>query len=72
MFNFIKNIGSTEIIIILLILIVIFGASLVKRLGKASGETLREIKGVKKEFTKAIEDDDDKERNKNNGGGVLK
>lgn len=58
MFNFIKNIGTTEILIIALILIVIFGARIITRLGKTSGETFREVKKIKKELTKAIGDDD--------------
>ncbi len=58
MFNFIKNIGSTEIILIVIILIVIFGPRLIKALGRTSGETLKEVKKVKKEFTNAIEVDD--------------
>ena len=63
MFDFIKNISPTEIAIIAVILIVIFGAKLVIGLGKTSGETVREIKTIKKEFTKAI-DIDDKKPNK--------
>lgn len=59
MFNFIKNIGPTEIIIIVLILAVIFGAKIITRLGKTSGETFREVKKIKKEFTSAIEDDNE-------------
>jgi len=63
MFDFIKNISPTEIAIIAVILIVIFGAKLIIGLGKTSGETVREIKKIKKEFTKAI-DIDDKEPGK--------
>ena len=58
MFDFIKNISSTELIIILIILVVIFGAKIITGLGKTSGETVREIKKIKSEFTKAIENDD--------------
>lgn len=57
MFNFIRNIGTTEIIIIVLILIVLFGAKAMVKLGKTSGETVKELKKVKKEFTDALEDD---------------
>ena len=63
MFDFIKNISPTEIAIIAVILILIFGAKLIIGLGKTSGETVREIKKIKKEFTKAI-DIDDKEPGK--------
>ncbi len=58
MFDFIKNISSTELIIVLIILTVIFGAKIITGLGKTGGETVKEIKKIKKEFTKAIEIDD--------------
>lgn len=60
MFNFIKNIGPTEWIIIALIIVIFFGAKIAARLGRASGETVRELKNVKKTFTDAVEDKDDK------------
>lgn len=60
MFNFIQNIGPTEIIILVLILMVFFGARLITGLARTSGETVKEIKKIKKEFTSAIEDDDRK------------
>ncbi len=66
MFDFIKNISSTELIIVVIILIVLFGPKLIKALGRTSGETVKEIKKVKKEFTKAIEiEDDDNKPSKN-------
>lgn len=58
MFNFIKNISPTEIAIVVLILIVLFGAKAVAILGKRSGEVVKELKNVKKEFTKAMDGDD--------------
>ena len=57
MFDFIKNISPTEIAIIVVILIVLFGAKLIIGLGKTSGETVKEIKTIKKEFTKIVDDD---------------
>lgn len=58
MFNFIKNISPTEIIIIVLILVVLFGGKAIAgRLARTSGETIKEVKKIKKEFTEAIEDD---------------
>lgn len=60
MFNFIKNIGPTEWIIIALIVVIFFGGKIATRLGKASGETFREIKKVKKTFTEAVSDDEKK------------
>ena len=58
MFNFIKNIGPTELLIIALIVVVFFGSKIATRLGKTSGETLREIRKIKKNFTEALEDED--------------
>lgn len=55
--NIIKNVSPTEILIIALILIVIFGSKAVIKLGKTGGETIREMKSIKKSFTDAIEDD---------------
>lgn len=61
MFGFLKNISSTEIIIIIaLILIVLFGAKVVAGLGRKSGEVAKEVKKIKKDLTDAIHDDDEK------------
>ncbi len=58
MFDFIKNISSTELIIIVLILVIFFGGKAITGLAKTSGETVKEIKKIKKNFTDALEDDD--------------
>jgi Sec-independent protein translocase protein TatA len=58
MFGFLKNIGPTEWGLIALILVIFFGAKIVTGMGKAGGETLKEIKKIKKNFTEAIGDDD--------------
>ncbi len=63
MFDFIKNISSTELIILVLILVVLFGAKVAVGLGKASGETVKEIKKIKRTFTEAIEDDKEPDKN---------
>jgi Sec-independent protein translocase protein TatA len=61
MFGFLNNIGSTEIILLVLILVVLFGGkSIAKRLAKVGGATVKEANEVKKEFLKAVEGDDDK------------
>lgn len=60
MLNFIKNISPTEWAVIALILIVFFGAKVVTKLGKVGGESLKEIKKIKKNFTEAIEDKEEK------------
>jgi len=60
MFDFIKNISSTELIILILILVILFGAKVAVKLGKTSGETVKEIKKIKREFTNTLEGDDNK------------
>lgn len=59
MFNFIKNLSPWEIGIIVLILVVLFGAKTVTGLARTSGKSFKEIKKIKKTFTAAVEDDDD-------------
>lgn len=61
MLEFIRNISPTEFGILVLLLIVVFGAKTVTKLGKTGGQTLKEIKGIKKSFTQALEDDEDDE-----------
>lgn len=61
MFDFIKNISATEIVIVVLVLVVIFGGkSLAKGIARKSGETVKEAKKIKKEFIDAAEGDSDK------------
>ena len=58
MFDFIKNISPTELLIIVLIFVVLFGGKAIAgRLARTGGETVKEIKKIKKEFTNAIDDD---------------
>lgn len=51
MFNFVKNIGPTEWIVLLLIVVIFFGAKIAIGLGKTSGEVVKEVKKIKNEFT---------------------
>lgn len=60
MFDFIKNISSTELIILVLILLLLFGAKAMAGLGKASGKAVKEVNKIKKEFEEGLEDDDNK------------
>lgn len=57
MFDFIKNISPVELGIIIIILIVLFGNKIITRLARSSGETVKEIKNIKKEFTRSVEGD---------------
>ena len=53
MFDFIKNIGLTELIIIAVVLILLFGGKKVRELSRGLGESSKELKKVKKEFESA-------------------
>ena len=64
MLNFLKNLSPTEIAIIALILIVFFGAKVVTRLGRVGGETLKEVKKIKKSFTEAVAGNDSSKNEK--------
>ena len=48
------------LIIIVLILVVFFGGKAITSLARSSGETVKEVKKIKKEFISSIEGDDDK------------
>lgn len=50
MFNFIKNIGGPELVIIVIVLIVLFGDKKVKKISRGLGKSAKEFKKVKKEF----------------------
>lgn len=64
MLDFIKNISPVEWLVLLLIIVVLFGRGILVRLGKASGETLKEVKNVKKSFNDAIEGKDEEPQKK--------
>jgi len=54
MFNFIKNLGTGEIIIIGVIVAVFFGSKKIVELGKTAGETTKEIKKINKEYKETV------------------
>ena len=58
MFNFIKNLGFPELIIIGVVLILIFGGRKIKELSRGLGESSKELKKVKKEYDGALSDTD--------------
>lgn len=57
MFELIKNIGSTELLIILLVLVIVFGANTISDMARKGGETLKEVKKIKKDIIEATKDD---------------
>lgn len=54
MSNFLGNLGPTELIIIGVILVVFFGSKKIAELGKTAGETTREFKKIKDEYSDAV------------------
>lgn len=52
MFNFIKNIGTPEIVVIGIIVLFLFGGKKLIELGRGLGESTKELKNVKEELTK--------------------
>lgn len=56
MLDILRNIGPSELIIILLILVVIFGTKNISHIAKRSGETYKEVKKIKKEIIEVTED----------------
>lgn len=57
MFDFTKNIGSTELLIILLILVIFFGTNRIAEMARKGGETLKEVKKIKNDLIDAAKDD---------------
>ena len=56
------NIGTTEIIIVFVIILLLFGGTKLRELAKGLGESTKEIKKVKRELT-GDEKEAKKERN---------
>ena len=52
------NIGSTEILIIALVIMFLFGSKKLTEWAKGLGETGKELKKAKKEFTSTIDETD--------------
>ena len=52
------NIGTTEIIIIAVVLIVLFGARFLPKMGKSLGESKVEMKKATQDLSKAIKDEE--------------
>jgi len=50
MFNFVKNIGPAELLIIGVLVVLFFGSKKIVELGKAAGETTKEFKKIKNDF----------------------
>jgi sec-independent protein translocase protein TatA len=62
MLNFIKNISPTEIIILAVILILLFGGKAFISIARTAGESFKEIKKVKKNINEVVGTDDKKSK----------
>ncbi len=56
MLDFVRNIGPTELIVLALILMLLFGRKVLVGIARSAGETLKDIKKIKTVFTEVIED----------------
>lgn len=52
-----KNLGTVEIIIIAVVLLILFGGKKLPELAKGIGQSGRELKKAQKEFQDALKDD---------------
>lgn len=50
------NIGTTELILVLLIVLIIFGVGKLPQIGGALGTAIRDFRGAQKEIDKTIEE----------------
>ncbi len=50
MLSFLKNIGTTEIIIVGLVVLALFGSKIMTGFSRGMGESVKELKKVKKEL----------------------
>jgi Sec-independent protein translocase protein TatA len=60
MLDFIKNISPLELGIIALLLILFFGSRIITNFAKTTGETVKEVKKIKKELTDSLDDSSNK------------
>lgn len=52
-----RNLGTPEIIVILIVLLVLFGGKKLPELARGLGQAGRELKGAKKDVETALKDD---------------
>lgn len=56
------GLGLSELIVILVIALIVFGPGKLPQVGKALGSSIREFKKASREITAEIEDEDDEPR----------
>ncbi len=57
--GFLSNIGTTELIIIALVLLFLFGGKKLTEMARGAGKTGRELKEVKREFQETLNETSD-------------
>ena len=63
MFGFLQNISSTEITLIILLLVIIFGGKSVMDAAKKGGEAFKEIKKIEKNIMDSLQEGEDSDNN---------
>ena len=53
-----KNLGTTEIIVIALVLLVLFGSKKLPELARGLGQSAKELKKAKQDLQKSLKDDE--------------
>ena len=56
-----KSIGTTELVIIGIVILILFGARFLPKMGKDMGENTKELKKAGKEFKEAVKGDNKEE-----------
>lgn len=64
LYAFLGNIGPLEIILILLVILLLFGAKRIPEIAKGVGKGMKEFKKAVKEVEEDITGDDDSEKDK--------
>ena len=65
------GLGPTEIIIIVVIILILFGARKIPEIGKGLGGAVREFKNIKKEISSTPEKKSDDEKKEEKTPGML-
>lgn len=69
---FLKDIGTNELLVIAVILFFLFGGKKMSEWARGLGETGREIKKIKKDFTTAYEDETEDTKSETGGSSKRK
>ena len=62
MFGFLQNIGMTELLVILIILVLLFGASKIPQIARSMGKSVNEFKKGMHEGDEEVKDKKDEDK----------